>query len=74
MYQMHADKREEITEVIAGDIAAFVGLKDTGTGDTLTAMNLQGSKANEVSSSAWPSRSRSSTSASSRRPRTASRR
>jgi elongation factor G len=48
MYQMHADKREEITEVIAGDIAAFVGLKDTGTGDTLTAMNLQGSKANEV--------------------------
>jgi elongation factor G len=35
MFQMHADKREEIKEVIAGDIAAFVGLKDTGTGDTL---------------------------------------
>ena len=32
---MHADKREEIKEVSAGDIAAFVGLKDTGTGDTL---------------------------------------
>ncbi|WP_408015553.1 elongation factor G [Rhodovarius lipocyclicus] len=35
MFQMHADKREEIKEVFAGDIAAFVGLKDTGTGDTL---------------------------------------
>nr|WP_302474321.1 elongation factor G [Roseococcus sp. MDT2-1-1] len=37
MFQMHADKREEIKEVSAGDIAAFVGLKDTGTGDTLAA-------------------------------------
>ncbi|MDP9096640.1 MAG: elongation factor G [Pseudomonadota bacterium] len=35
MFQMHADKRAEIKEVTAGDIAAFVGLKDTGTGDTL---------------------------------------
>jgi elongation factor G len=35
MFQMHADKRAEIKEVAAGDIAAFVGLKDTGTGDTL---------------------------------------
>ena len=35
MFQMHADKRAEIKEVDAGDIAAFVGLKDTGTGDTL---------------------------------------
>ncbi|MBV8833849.1 MAG: elongation factor G, partial [Acidobacteriaceae bacterium] len=35
MFQMHADKRQEIKEVSAGDIAAFVGLKDTGTGDTL---------------------------------------
>ena len=33
--QMHANKREEITEVFAGDIAAAVGLKDTTTGDTL---------------------------------------
>ena len=37
MFQMHADKRAEIKEVHAGDIAAFVGLKDTGTGDTLAA-------------------------------------
>ena len=37
MFQMHADKRAEIKEVQAGDIAAFVGLKDTGTGDTLAA-------------------------------------
>ena len=35
MFQMHADKRQEIKEVSAGDIAAFVGLKDTATGDTL---------------------------------------
>ena len=39
MFQMHADKRAEIKEVSAGDIAAFVGLKDTGTGDTLAAAN-----------------------------------
>jgi elongation factor G len=39
MFQMHADKREEIKEVFAGDIAAFVGLKDTGTGDTLAAQD-----------------------------------
>lgn len=37
MFQMHADKRAEIKEVFAGDIVAFVGLKDTGTGDTLAA-------------------------------------
>jgi elongation factor G len=33
---MHANKREEVDEVYAGDIAAAVGLKDTGTGDTLS--------------------------------------
>jgi len=33
--QMHANHREEIPEVRAGDIAAAVGLKDTTTGDTL---------------------------------------
>jgi len=34
--QMHANHREEIEEVYAGDIAAAVGLKDTFTGDTLS--------------------------------------
>jgi elongation factor G len=33
--QMHANSREELKEVRAGDIAAAVGLKDVGTGDTL---------------------------------------
>ena len=33
--QMHANQREEIKEVLAGDIAAAVGLKDVTTGDTL---------------------------------------
>ncbi|CNJ52813.1 elongation factor G [Yersinia mollaretii] len=33
--QMHANKREEIKEVHAGDIAAAIGLKDVTTGDTL---------------------------------------
>jgi elongation factor G len=37
--QMHANSREEIKEVCAGDIAAAVGLKDVTTGDTLCAMN-----------------------------------
>jgi len=35
LLQMHANKREEIQEVLAGDIAAAIGLKDTRTGDTL---------------------------------------
>ncbi len=35
LLQMHANKREEIDEVLAGDIAAAIGLKDTRTGDTL---------------------------------------
>jgi elongation factor G len=33
--RLHADKREDVEEVTAGDIAAMVGLKDTFTGDTL---------------------------------------
>ena len=37
--QMHANSRQEIPEVFSGDIAAAVGLKDTGTGDTLCAEN-----------------------------------
>src|SRR5205823_779978 len=36
LLQMHANKREEIEEVRAGDIAAAIGLKDTKTGDTLS--------------------------------------
>ncbi|QEH62355.1 elongation factor G [Spiroplasma chinense] len=36
LLKMHANNREEIEEVYAGDIAAAVGLKDTTTGDTLT--------------------------------------
>jgi elongation factor G len=35
LLQMHANKREEISEIRAGDIGAAVGLKDTTTGDTL---------------------------------------
>jgi elongation factor G len=35
LLQMHANKREEIPEVRAGDIAAAIGLRDTRTGDTL---------------------------------------
>ncbi|CAL4325828.1 elongation factor G [Buchnera aphidicola] len=37
--QMHANKREEIKEVYAGDIAAAIGLKDVTTGDTLCDLN-----------------------------------
>ena len=36
LIRMYADRREDITEVYAGDIAAILGLKDTFTGDTLT--------------------------------------
>ena len=35
MLQMHANKREDVKEVFAGDIAAVVGLKATATGETL---------------------------------------
>jgi elongation factor G len=36
LLQMHANKRDEIDEVRAGDIAAAIGLKDTRTGDTMS--------------------------------------
>jgi len=39
MVQMHANQRQEIKEVVAGDIAAAVGLKDVTTGDTLCDLN-----------------------------------
>jgi elongation factor G len=39
--QMHANSREEIKEVRAGDIAAAVGLKNTTTGDTLSAIGKE---------------------------------
>ena len=34
--KMHSNKREEVEEVLAGDIAAAVGLKSTTTGDTIS--------------------------------------
>lgn len=39
MVQMHANQRNEIKEVLAGDIAALIGLKDVTTGDTLCDMD-----------------------------------
>jgi len=39
MVQMHANSREEIKEVLAGDIAAAIGLKDVTTGDTLCSID-----------------------------------
>ena len=37
LIRMYADRREEMTEILAGDIAAVLGMKDTFTGDTLCA-------------------------------------
>ncbi|HIA59145.1 MAG TPA: elongation factor G [Gammaproteobacteria bacterium] len=39
MVQMHANSREEIKQVLAGDIAAAIGLKDVTTGETLCALD-----------------------------------
>ncbi len=39
LLRMHANKREEITEVVAGDIAAAVGLRSVTTGDTICDQN-----------------------------------
>lgn len=39
--QMHSNKREEIKEIRAGDIAAAIGLKDVTTGDTLCAQDAK---------------------------------
>jgi elongation factor G len=35
LLKMHANKREEISEILAGDICAAVGLKNVSTGDTI---------------------------------------
>ena len=39
LIRMYADRREEIDEILAGDIAAVLGMKDTFTGDTLSDIN-----------------------------------
>jgi elongation factor G len=39
LVKMHANKREDVTEILAGDICAVVGLKDLKTGDTLCPQN-----------------------------------
>ncbi|MBT3335418.1 MAG: elongation factor G, partial [Methylococcales bacterium] len=39
--QMHANSRQEVDEVYAGDIAAAIGLKDVNTGDTLCVMDSE---------------------------------
>jgi elongation factor G len=39
MVQMHSNDRQEIKEVLAGDIAAAIGLKDVTTGDTLCSLD-----------------------------------
>jgi hypothetical protein len=53
--QMHANERDDLKEVRAGDIAAAIGLKDVTTGDTLC-----DEKTSRSSSSRWSSRSPSS--------------
>ena len=37
---MHANSRREVNEICAGDIAAIIGMKDTGTGDTLATESM----------------------------------
>jgi len=39
---MHANYREEVDEVLAGDIIAFAGPKEIGTGDTLCSLEKTG--------------------------------
>jgi len=39
LLKMHANHREEVDRILAGDLGAVIGLKDTGTGDTLADPN-----------------------------------
>jgi elongation factor G len=41
IYEMHADSKEEVKSIQAGDIIAFVGLKNVTTGDTLVAQDSE---------------------------------
>ena len=41
LFQMHANKENPVDEAVAGNIYAFIGLKDTTTGDTLSDLNNQ---------------------------------
>ena len=41
LFQMHANKENPVEEAVAGNIYAFIGLKDTTTGDTLSDLNNQ---------------------------------
>ena len=41
LFQMHANKENPVDEAVAGNIYAFIGLKDTTTGDTLCDLNNQ---------------------------------
>ena len=50
LLQMHANHREDITTVYAGDIAAVLGLKNTFTGDTLVRSGAPGASWNPSSS------------------------
>ena len=69
LLKMHANKREEITEILAGDICAAVGLKNLITGDTICIDKAPGRAGVDRLS-----RSRSSRLRSSRRPRRTRRR
>ena len=51
MVQMHANNRNEIKEVRAGDIAAVIGLKDVSTGETLCAKTRDHTGAHGISRS-----------------------
>ena len=53
LLQMHANERKEIKEVLAGDIAAAVGLKEVTTGDTLCAIRSEERRVGKECRSRW---------------------